>query len=506
MTTDNKKPTSQKTDPNNANDNDKKRRKRKRRRRILLAFLVIIGLGVGYWFYQTIKWERAIQAQLAEYRDAGQPVDLENFDPPAIPDSDNAARAYSNAATALTLTPEQRDQMFGPSPIPVAANQTVMLQAIADNTKTLQLVLEARTMHGVDWGYRMRSPLFDQPFKSWAETRTLAKFLGSLADHYHHVGNDAAAIETVRDIIKLGLTIRKTPTLIASLVAMATDSIACGTLEDITHNLKISSSPASETAHPQPASRAAVESFIQDLLDERELQSVTARTFYGERAYSLDCCNLVVNGKITPDDYLGRLSPSSPIIKILDYVRIKAFLPKLNRDTLRILQDLTALAEAAQKSNWPQAKEFVPPASDQGILDILSFPIRESDTEIFSRFLTLHFRLVAQRRMAAIALAMRLYEIDHHRRPAKLTELVPKYLPAIPVDPFSPASQPIGYRPDLPRPILYCASLEGADYYKTCTTLPAETDGLESWEKYGTLFFLNGDRPKPDEPTTTQPQ
>lgn len=48
--------------------------------------------------------------------------------------------------------------------------------------------------------------------------------------------------------------------------------------------------------------------------------------------------------------------------------------------------------------------------------------------------------------MAATALAIRLYEIDHGQRPDTLEALVPDYLPAVPRDPFT-LDQPIGYRP-----------------------------------------------------------
>ena len=102
--------------------------------------------------------------------------------------------------------------------------------------------------------------------------------------------------------------------------------------------------------------------------------------------------------------------------------------------------------------------------------------------------------MVAQRRMAGIALAMRLYEVDNGRRPGKLGELVPKYLPAVPVDPFSPDGKPISYRPDLPKPVLYSVGMnqidEGGQY-------AASLDEDPDFEKYDTVFFLNGDRPRP---------
>jgi hypothetical protein len=47
-------------------------------------------------------------------------------------------------------------------------------------------------------------------------------------------------------------------------------------------------------------------------------------------------------------------------------------------------------------------------------------------------------------RMLIIKLALRAYELDHDRLPDALVELVPDYLPAVPLDPFSDA--PIRFR------------------------------------------------------------
>ena len=49
-------------------------------------------------------------------------------------------------------------------------------------------------------------------------------------------------------------------------------------------------------------------------------------------------------------------------------------------------------------------------------------------------------------RAMLLKLALRWYEADNGRPAVKLDELVPKYLPSIPTDPFSPDGQPFHYR------------------------------------------------------------
>ncbi len=75
----------------------------------------------------------------------------------------------------------------------------------------------------------------------------------------------------------------------------------------------------------------------------------------------------------------------------------------------------------------------------------------------------LHYQVIAQRRMAAIALAIRLYEIDHGRRPAELAELVPDYLDEVPTDPMAPDGATFRYLPEAEIPLLYSLGENGAD-------------------------------------------
>ncbi len=68
----------------------------------------------------------------------------------------------------------------------------------------------------------------------------------------------------------------------------------------------------------------------------------------------------------------------------------------------------------------------------------------EFDQTSRPQFLDGHKQVLAARRAAALKLAARLYEADAGRLPAKLGELVPRYLPAVPADPFD--GRPFRYR------------------------------------------------------------
>jgi hypothetical protein len=143
---------------------------------------------------------------------------------------------------------------------------------------------------------------------------------------------------------------------------------------------------------------------------------------------------------------------------------------------------------------------------------------------------------LAAARMAAAALAIKLYQRDHGRRPPHLDDLVPNYLPAIPLDPFDPDDHEIRYKPEgirsSPAPydmfgtaliparafaLLYCVGPDGKDNGGQCFF--AHDGSIDHrWEQdpdysVGTFFLLDpppfaptqGQAPPPTPTPTTRP-
>ena len=94
--------------------------------------------------------------------------------------------------------------------------------------------------------------------------------------------------------------------------------------------------------------------------------------------------------------------------------------------------------------------------------------------------------------MAATALAIRAYEIDHAARPAELSLLVPQYLPSIPADPFAEDNRPIGYLPNAAHPLLYSIGENGIDQGGRYASAP---DQYVDYKHFDIPFFLNADHP-----------
>jgi hypothetical protein len=75
-----------------------------------------------------------------------------------------------------------------------------------------------------------------------------------------------------------------------------------------------------------------------------------------------------------------------------------------------------------------------------------------------------HYLCLATRRLAAGALAMRLYAVEHEGQlPAEFSQLTPSYLARVPADPLARQGAELRYVPDAKRPIIYSVGVNGRD-------------------------------------------
>ncbi len=166
-----------------------------------------------------------------------------------------------------------------------------------------------------------------------------------------------------------------------------------------------------------------------------------------------------------------------------------AFTPALRLDGVRGARILGGMEAALNQPTWPAAEARMPRWQPrQGkfaeyVADLLSNLLLPAINNALERQYSDRFTC----RAAATALAIRLYEADHGARPAALADLAPDYLPAVPLDPFTPGSAPLRYDSDPGVARVY--SIRGAEK-------EAPPGGLQ-WNRYEFLLDAEIRRPPP---------
>ena len=458
-------------------------------KRILLVVGILILALVALRWWWGVEAERRLHATIDKYRALGQPVTIEDFQFPPVPDEENAAHFLMKAAEAIVVPAGVRvDVTDVCNDLELVAAYVDDVQRIAEaNDEVVRLVREAVARQEVDWGTKLTSPVISLLLPNLSPQRQLARFLCVTALYDHQSGNDGEAVQLLRDALRQAeLVPVGQPSLISHLVEIAIQALAVGAVEEIAPGLRIAGRPTGESGGVTRVDADDVRALMADLLREDTLREHWREAMYVERLTTLDCATMMGKSPGTlagagvgaPPSFLGRLAQ-----------------PMFQLDAVFMMEFSTAIAEAGMKPDYVTAQAAFPhypafadqPERTAHLMANILLPS-------FERALELHFRVIGERRMAATALAIRLYELDHGQRPRTLAELVPAYLRTVPLDPFVADGRTVGYLPDAPKPILHCIGLDGVD---DGGEYVLRNSGSVDRNLKDQLFFLNGDRPRP---------
>ncbi len=154
---------------------------------------------------------------------------------------------------------------------------------------------------------------------------------------------------------------------------------------------------------------------------------------------------------------------SGDLAPALSRVHGAALRPFVLNDARLMLRHMSGLIEAAAAENLAAFRQRAPAVpqkvSDRPVVHSLSSMLLPSvDTGL------VRYRVMAHRRLAATALAIRLYSLEHDgRRPGDLAELVPTLLAKVPADPLAADGAGLRYVNDAQRPRIYSVGEDGTD-------------------------------------------
>jgi len=476
-------------------------------KRLTILFLVLFVAMAGVRWWWGHHAEQRFQTWLTSARDAGErlfPEDLAAEYGP-LPDDANGAYFLKLAVESMTTWPDDM-----PTSSALLADRQArrdqrqqIAQYVSANQGASALVRMARAQSRADWDVQLTSPMIAVLLPHLATQRELARLTALAALHYHEEGNGAEAVAMLHDLMAIARHVGDgQPFVIGYLVACAIDSLATRTVESCVADLQIADPTAALPGEQRPATRDDVRALIAELLDEQNPREGLQLAFDSERMLELDAAMMLMRGQVGMAS-LGTGSPRGP----LDSLRAAALAPAWKLDAIRMLEHTGQYARAGQAPNWPTARSQMPPpptavgpTTPWRVVHMLSSILQCS----LGGVLRQHYTTLASRRMAATALAYRLYTIDHGHPPGALSDLVPGYLPAIPRDPFDAADGPIRFNPNAQQPVLYSVGADATD-----------SDGQYRLDSRGNIdrdsgdlpLFLDGDRPHtpPDSQPATAP-
>ena len=461
---------------------------------VLSFLLLVVVVLLGHWWWSR-RGEKALAAQMAEYAKRGEPATLADFNEEEIPDAMNAAIDLRSAATAMKMTTDdQRAFDMLERHLPMRDKEIALIgKLVGDNGKVFEHVATARTKPAVHWKIKFQSPVISTLLIDLNPQKQISNLLAAAALLAHHHGDDATAIARVEDMFFISRAIAKQPFTVSHLVSMGISMLASDVLRQIAPDLRVTGGTAIDPSG-KPAERRRIEALIADLLDEAPTRAGFRRAMHAERVAQLDGTQLFAKGDTRfIGGVMGGGGPQ-PAFGIMGGV----LRPVIYQDGLMMVRYTTTVADASREETYPAAKAKAPDVPYEQLRSVLHVNARLFMPSLGSA-MERHYRTIVDRRATAVVLAIRLYAADHDGQlPQRLDDLVPKYLPHVPVDAFSPAASPLRYVRGPGEPMIYSVNTDGAD--NGGSNLDRRGKPAESnWNALDAIYHLKR-QPRPAEP------
>jgi hypothetical protein len=265
--------------------------------------------------------------------------------------------------------------------------------------------------------------------------------------------------------------------LIEGLVAVVCDGIAVEALEDLLCLARLDAAQLTALGEFLDTCRATLDPGVD--------------VMKGEELLSLQTVDMLLSGKLGGAEFMTGLKFPEEVTDLLSSRAARIVLPdRTMRAHLTMVY--AATREGMRRPYWETHRDGEALADPVAAIPPWDFMARLL-LPAMARTGATYAKRSAQFDLARTAVALKLALLDTGVRPAKLADLVPKYLKEVPVDPFT--GKPLGYilAPDGWR--VYSVGPDQIDNHGVRTQLP---NG-----EYDMTFYLEdapGRRPKPNAP------
>jgi hypothetical protein len=368
----------------------------------------------------------------------------------------------------------------------------MMQEVLGKYGGAIELVERAATRPSCVWPMNLTSPvIINNGLHGVIPMRTTTRLLCAAVMLDHEAGDDSNAVHRLELTLFLSRCVENHPSIVAHLVALGLAEAPAAESIELSADLRIGMGPHDAKADD-------VRRLIQALLDETGMRKGLINAFRGERMADLDAFRSVLVGVMSPK---GGTAPQG----VLTSIEASRARKDYDRNALMLMEYMTRLVEVAKglPSSLPEAKKKLPwaPTSERAVrqkrVNVLATMIWPAGENV----LLSHYRAMNERRLAALALGLRWYAVEHEGNfPATLNALVPRYLPAISRDAMDPSGKPLRYKPTTERgPVIYSVSENSVDD-GGADRPPAGRQSTRAWYMLDHVIYLaRQPRPAPEE-------
>ena len=418
---------------------------------LLIAVVLLVLAFACYWAMRNSPVAQ-VQKELARLKELGEPVTFADLIPPVPPQQDGTP-FYQQAFAQLEIAQKRVPQPVWDSvyefisrqpqkPFKLSDVQKV-LREVEPALKTLRQALNYPHMRMVDWSAAEENPAAIL-FPHFSRFREFARLLCAEGLWRKRQGDMDGAVESIMTALKLVRRMGDEPTLIGFLLQGAIFTLAVDGLQRILEDADVS---------PQAYRALMAELKAWDI--DRDF----VRALQGERVLNIVACRWAQKASLRElQELINENTGTNQINLALWLSDKKTFIARNELVMLRYHEAIISLARKGTPYDWASLERLEEQWQKEVKFDRPAPSLRLDAVELtwdgkvlakvflFFPSQAMHSAATshAWQRLGQVAVALRLYRHEHGRYPETLEELVPKYLPSLPVDPFD--GKPLRYK------------------------------------------------------------
>jgi hypothetical protein len=424
---------------------------------IVILLLPVVLNKVGGWRNQAGRGN-TLQQEYDRIRAEGQPLSFEELDAWYERPAQNGADLYLKAFDAhVEPSPELEANLplesGGALPprgqaLPEATRQAIQ-EYVRLNGNSIALLHEAATRPHCRYPIDLRKGVAVE-LPDLARIRRSSRLLAENAVLLADTGDVAGAADALAGVFALANSLQNEPLLISQLVRAACAQIGIEALKW-----------AVQRASSNDAQLAKLSDALAPFSNDRTFW----RALAGEQCMYIGTWDTRMGPGF--DATIGALSPEFRSKVDVDGLR-KHVQGALFEDDLVYMLHILDLAIQGAKlppeeghSKLQEAMKLVQEAPSDYLITNYNGGSGQSNVFAGIRATEARDRMVAGSRTAAAALAVKRYQLQNGALPDLLGQVVPRYMPAVPLDPYD--GQPLRYRKEPVKYVVYSISKNGRD-------------------------------------------